>query len=114
MFSSGSLKSLGPDGMPGLFYRKNWGVVGADIVVAVQSFFQGKYPLKQLNHTFVALVLGLMKPLPRITLGPLILVMSLIRSFQKILDLGLEVSCIRSYHRRRLNLFSKGPHMITP
>ncbi|KAL5549525.1 hypothetical protein UlMin_004756 [Ulmus minor] len=35
----GSFKAAGPDGMPSLFYKSYWNIVGAEVVSAVRDFF---------------------------------------------------------------------------
>lgn len=52
----GSLKSPGPDGMTGLFYKHYWDIVGADMVEMVQDFFHHGYMLKALNHSFITMI----------------------------------------------------------
>jgi hypothetical protein len=39
VFSMQSLKSPGPDGLPPLFYKKYWHIVGHAVIKAVQNFF---------------------------------------------------------------------------
>ncbi|XP_026435978.1 uncharacterized protein LOC113333788 [Papaver somniferum] len=49
-------KSPGPDGFPGGFFIDNWNEVSIEVINHVQSFFQNKFLLKQLNHAFIALI----------------------------------------------------------
>ena len=51
------LKAPGPDGFPGLFFKKYWNIVGDQTVFAIQSFFQEGWMLQQFNHTFITLIL---------------------------------------------------------
>lgn len=54
-FSNRAHKALGPDGLNGLFYQKNWAGVKDDICKAVWGFFnRGDIPA-ELNETIVAL-----------------------------------------------------------
>ena len=55
-FSLGSHKAPGPNGMSTLFYKCFWNVIGGEIVEAVNSFFSKGYILKEINHTFIALI----------------------------------------------------------
>lgn len=49
-------KSPGPDGFGCLFFKKAWGVVGQEVIDAVEEFFETGMLLKQWNHAFIALV----------------------------------------------------------
>lgn len=39
IFSMGSLKAPGPDGLNGLFYQKHWKVIKVEVTNAVKCFF---------------------------------------------------------------------------
>lgn len=54
--SMNGFKSPGPDGMSPLFYKKNWGIIGVDVIHAVQDFFQGGTLTRAVNHTFLTLI----------------------------------------------------------
>jgi mannosylglycoprotein endo-beta-mannosidase len=49
-------KAPGPDGFNASFYQHNWNTVGGDVTDVVLSFFKSGKLLKQVNHTFLALV----------------------------------------------------------
>lgn len=49
-------KSLGPDGFTAEFFRESWNIVGKDVVIAVQSFFNKGFLHKGINTTMLALI----------------------------------------------------------
>jgi hypothetical protein len=50
------MKTSGPDGLPGLFFKKYWSIVGSQVVIANESFFREGWMQKELNHTFITLI----------------------------------------------------------
>ncbi len=56
LFSLDSNKSPSPDGFPPLFYKHYWDVINFDLIEAVISFFTRGHILKEINHTFIALI----------------------------------------------------------
>ncbi|GJY64314.1 pre-mRNA-splicing factor ATP-dependent RNA helicase DEAH7 [Tanacetum coccineum] len=56
MFGIGDDKARGPDGFTSAFFKKGWDVVGQDICKAVRDFFDNGKLLKEVNHTFLALI----------------------------------------------------------
>jgi hypothetical protein len=56
LFSLGSDKSPGPDGMSALFYKHYWKVINQDLIEAVTSFFTRGHILTEINHTFITLI----------------------------------------------------------
>nr|GEW18412.1 hypothetical protein [Tanacetum cinerariifolium] len=56
MFDIGDIKSLGPDGYTLTFFKKGWDVVGEDVCRVVRDFFTNGKLLKEVNHTFLALI----------------------------------------------------------
>ena len=51
VWSMHPLKALGPNGLPSLFFKKYWPIVGDQMVVAIQSFFRDGCLVKNSNHT---------------------------------------------------------------
>jgi hypothetical protein len=56
IFDMQSLKAPGPDGLPPLFYKQYWHIVGHSVVSAIQNFFTGGKLLKDLNSTHIVLI----------------------------------------------------------
>lgn len=56
LFDIDDEKSPGPDGFGAFFFKKDWEVVGRDVVLAVTEFFRTGQMLKQWNHAFIVLV----------------------------------------------------------
>ncbi|XP_021754445.1 uncharacterized protein LOC110719774 [Chenopodium quinoa] len=49
-------KALDPDGMPTLFYKKFWDVVGDDVVSYVLDILNNNAPIDPINHTHIVLI----------------------------------------------------------
>ena len=56
IFEMKSLKALGPNGFPALFYKHYWETIGDQIVSTTQSFFRDGRLLKEFNQTFISLI----------------------------------------------------------
>lgn len=56
VFSLGTHKSPGPDGLNGLFFQKHWDSVKGDVINLVQNFFTLGVLPKELNETHIALI----------------------------------------------------------
>lgn len=52
----GALKSLGPDGFPGLFYHRFWEIVNELVLDTFKDFGNGLVNLNTLNQTHIALI----------------------------------------------------------
>ena len=58
----GATKSPGSDGLPPLFYQKFWSTVGNEVVDKCLLFLNGDQSVKEVNHTFIALIPKVDKP----------------------------------------------------
>ncbi|GKF72751.1 hypothetical protein Tco_0208865, partial [Tanacetum coccineum] len=56
MFNVGDDRAPRPDGYASTFFKKGWDVVGDDVCNAVRDFFLNGKLLKEVNHTFLALI----------------------------------------------------------
>ncbi|GJV82914.1 hypothetical protein Tco_1522812 [Tanacetum coccineum] len=56
MYGIGDDKAPGPDGFTSVFFKKGRDVVGPDVCNAVKDFFINGMLLKEINHTFLALI----------------------------------------------------------
>ncbi|GJU88114.1 hypothetical protein Tco_1300537 [Tanacetum coccineum] len=56
MFSIGDDRAPGPDGFTSAFFKKGWDIVGHDVCKVIRDFFVNGQLLKELNHTFIALI----------------------------------------------------------
>ncbi|GJY96749.1 reverse transcriptase domain-containing protein [Tanacetum coccineum] len=63
MFSIGDDRAPGPDGFTSAFFKKSWDLVGNDVCSAVKEFFNNGQLLKEINHTFLALIPKVATPL---------------------------------------------------
>ncbi|GJV95333.1 reverse transcriptase domain-containing protein [Tanacetum coccineum] len=56
MFSIGDERAPGPDGFSSAFFKKGWDIVGLDVCHAIRDYFVNGRLLKEINHTFIALI----------------------------------------------------------
>uniref|UniRef100_A0A2N9FI47 CCHC-type domain-containing protein n=1 Tax=Fagus sylvatica TaxID=28930 RepID=A0A2N9FI47_FAGSY len=56
LFQMGPSKAPGPDGMTALFFQKYWHIVGEDVSLAIQDFFQSGRMLGSINFTNIVLI----------------------------------------------------------
>lgn len=56
VFSIGSNKAPGPDGMSAHFFKCYWNIIGSEVIKAITSFFQRGYMLKEINRSFIVLI----------------------------------------------------------
>ena len=55
-------KSPGPDGFPLFFFQQYWTLVGNSVIRAVKAFFHSGHLLREINHTFLALIPNIDNP----------------------------------------------------
>ncbi|KAG8367512.1 hypothetical protein BUALT_Bualt16G0079600 [Buddleja alternifolia] len=63
VFSMSSNKTPGSDRMSPSFFKSYWSIVGEDVTKAVIHFFEIGNMLKALNHTFIALIPEMRRPM---------------------------------------------------
>ena len=51
-----SFKAPGPDGLPVLFYKHYWSIVGHNVINAVQKFFRSGHLLMEVNNSLIVLI----------------------------------------------------------
>ncbi|KAL0298520.1 UNVERIFIED_CONTAM: putative mitochondrial protein [Sesamum radiatum] len=56
LFGMSPLKSLGPDGMPSIFYQKFWHVVKSDVISCVLNFLNSRVLPMGFNETHIVLI----------------------------------------------------------
>ncbi|XP_028791002.1 uncharacterized protein LOC114746888 [Neltuma alba] len=57
IFSMGPLKSPQPDGLNPLFFQNQWDTIRQSVINTVRTAFQDPSSIRQLNHTFIILIL---------------------------------------------------------
>ncbi|GJW39768.1 hypothetical protein Tco_0065613 [Tanacetum coccineum] len=63
LFNIGDDRAPGLDGFASVFFKKSWNIVGNDVCSAVREFFDNGQLLKEVNHTFLALIPKVSTPL---------------------------------------------------
>ena len=56
LFGMQNLKSPGPDGLPALFYKQYWPIVGNNVIKVVQNFFISGQMLSEVNQSLIVLI----------------------------------------------------------
>ena len=73
------LTAPGPDGMPPLFYKSYWNIVGLDVIDATLLVLNFRNMPPNINHTFIALIPKTKSPSIPKEFHPLVFEMSCIR-----------------------------------
>ncbi|GJQ94484.1 protein LAZ1 [Tanacetum coccineum] len=63
MFDIGDDRAPGPDGFSSDFFKKGWDIMGDDVCKSIRDFFGNGQILKEINHTFIALIPKVFIPL---------------------------------------------------
>jgi len=82
IFQMDKFKAPGPDGFGAAFFQAHWPLIASDVCQAIKSFFRDGKLLKQINHTFIALVPKVDNPSSTAHFRPI----SLCNSFYKIIS----------------------------
>lgn len=56
MFDIEDSKAPGPDGFTAKFFKASWGIIGKEVCLAIQEFFNSGKLLGELNATLISLV----------------------------------------------------------
>ena len=62
IFGMYNLKAPGLDGLPALFYKQYWPIVGESVTSAVQNFFRSGHMLNEVNNSFIVLIPKITNP----------------------------------------------------
>ena len=91
-------KSPGPDGFPPFFFQKYWTLVGNSVIRAVQAFFHSGQLLREINHTFVALIPKIDNPSLANHFRPISLCSTIYKVISKVISNRLKVVLGRIIH----------------
>ena len=85
LFSIDSIKTPGPDGYDAGFFKKYWDIIQNDFQASIIEFFtQGKL-LRQINHTFIALIPKIDDPTQTQHFRPISLCSTIYKTIAKII-----------------------------
>ena len=56
IFEMNNLKAPSPDGLPVIFYKRYWTIVGPSVINAVQSFFSSRIMHSEVNNSLIVLI----------------------------------------------------------
>ena len=101
------LKSLGPDGMPSLFYQHYWDLGGGDVTNSILSFLNTATLPEPLNHTFLTLIPKIKNPISMSDYRPISLCNVLYKIFSKVLANRLKriLPSIITEHQNAFTIF---------
>ena len=69
------LTAPGPNGMPPLFYKSYWNIVGSNVIDATLSVLNSRNMPPNINHTFIALIPKTKSPSTQNNSAPLVFAM---------------------------------------
>ncbi|CAL1410909.1 unnamed protein product [Linum trigynum] len=81
----GPLKAPGVDGMPALFFQKNWEVIGDDVTRELQGYLEGGFFPEELNQTLITLIPKKKTPVSPADFRPISLCRVLYKILSKVL-----------------------------
>lgn len=84
-------KAPGPDGYPPFFFQKYWKIVGNSVIRAVKAFFHSGNLLKEINHTFLALIPKIANPESSNHFRPISLCSTIYKIISKIMANRLKI-----------------------
>jgi len=85
LFAIDSNKTPGPDGFGADFFKHYWSIVKYDFFQCIPEFFTHGKLLKQINHTFIALIPKVENPLQTQQFRPISLCNTVYKTISKIL-----------------------------
>ncbi|GJZ53290.1 methylenetetrahydrofolate reductase 1 [Tanacetum coccineum] len=105
MFDIGDDKAPGPDGYTSAFFKRGWDVVGLDVCNAICDFFDNGQILKEINHTFLALIPKVTTLIKVNDYRPISCCNVIYKCISKILTnriiKGIKEELMHNYHRNR-------------
>lgn len=81
----GSYKAAGPDGIPAIFYKKFWHIVGEDVIAFIKTTFKEKKFDSTLNKVLLCLIPKQTKPETMAHFRPIALCNVLIKTVSKVI-----------------------------
>ncbi|GKF17375.1 aspartic peptidase [Tanacetum coccineum] len=94
MFDIGDDRAPGPDGFSLAFFKKGWDILGDDVCKSIRDFFRNRQILREINHTFIALIPKVSIPLRINDYRPISCYNVIYKCISKILT-NCIISCIK-------------------